>query len=116
MKKSLSDFILLFISNLYAELANVIHAISAQISIQNHNLKNKLQSIKHRQIENKNRNSLDFAIKSVSFGIIYLLSTYIHIHIPIILASKIPITSNHHWLHILFMAQSAVNNSITIIS
>lgn len=38
MKKSLSDLILLLISNLYAELANVIPAIKAHISIPNHNL------------------------------------------------------------------------------
>ena len=35
MKKSLSGLILLVISNLYAEFANVIHAIKVPISIPN---------------------------------------------------------------------------------
>lgn len=37
IKKSLSGFILLVISNLYEEFANVIHAINVPISIPNHN-------------------------------------------------------------------------------
>ena len=37
MKKSLKGFILLVISNLYAELAKVIHAINVHISIPNPN-------------------------------------------------------------------------------
>lgn len=37
IKKSLSGFILLVISNLYDELANVIHAINVPISIPNPN-------------------------------------------------------------------------------
>ena len=36
IKKSLSGFILLVISNLYEELAKVIHAINVPISIPNH--------------------------------------------------------------------------------
>jgi hypothetical protein len=57
IKKSLSGLILLVISNLYDELANVIHAINVPISIPNHNRWNTAPRMKHRPIENKNKYS-----------------------------------------------------------
>jgi hypothetical protein len=57
MKKSLRTFILLVISNLYGDVANVIHANSAHISIQNHNISKQVATMKHRPIENNNKNS-----------------------------------------------------------
>jgi hypothetical protein len=57
MKKSLSGLILLVISNLYDELANVIHATNVPISIQNPIRWNNAPRMKHRPIENKNKYS-----------------------------------------------------------
>ena len=59
MKKSFSTFILLVISNLYGEEANVIHANKAPISIKNPSNSKQVETRKHRPIENNSKNSCD---------------------------------------------------------
>jgi hypothetical protein len=68
MKKSLRTFILLVISNLYGDVASVIHANSAQISIQNHSISKQVATIKHRPMEKSSKNSWDSAIFFVIGG------------------------------------------------
>jgi len=72
--------------------------------------------MKHRHIANKNKNSEDFAIIFVIFGITYLLSNYIQTHIQAIFANNIDAISNHHWLHTLFNAHTAINSNMAITS
>ncbi len=76
IKKSLNGLILLVISNLYDELAKVIHAIKVPISIQNPSRWNNAPRMKHRPIENKKRYSWDSAIFFVILGMKYLLIKY----------------------------------------
>lgn len=73
IKKSLKDLILLIISNLYVEVAKVIHAIKVPISTLNQRRWNTVHKIKHRQIEKRNKYSCDSAILAVILGIKYLL-------------------------------------------
>gem|GEM_PF-3410967 len=61
IKKSLSGFILLLISNLYGSAANVNPANNAPISNENPTASNPAANNKHRPIENKRRNSCDLA-------------------------------------------------------
>ncbi|RKW23427.1 hypothetical protein D8B45_03395 [Candidatus Gracilibacteria bacterium] len=62
MKKSLSTFILLAISNLYGEVERVIPPIKAQISIPNPKVWKIAEVMKHHPIEKRRRNSGDSAI------------------------------------------------------
>lgn len=89
MKKSFSTFILLVISNLYGEEANVIHANKAPISIQNPSNSKQVETMKHRPIENNSKNSCDSAIIFVIGGSKYLVDITIPNRIQIILISRI---------------------------
>ena len=73
MKKSLSGLILLVISNLYDEPANVTPATNVPISIPNPIRWNNAPKMKHRPMENRNKYSCDSAIFLVIIGIKYLL-------------------------------------------
>jgi len=92
IKKSLSGFILLVISNLYDEFAKLIHAIRVHISIPKPIRWNNAQRIKHRPIENKNKYSWDSAIFLVIMGMKYLLTKYIPTANPITFAINPMIT------------------------
>ena len=76
MKKSFNTFILLVISNLYGDVASVIHANKAHISIQNHNISKHVATIKHRPIEKSSKNSWDSAIFFVIGGKKYFDEMY----------------------------------------
>lgn len=75
MKKSLRTFILLVISNLYGDVASVIHANNAHISIQKPRTLKRVATIKHHQIEKSKRNSCDSAIFLVKGGRMYFVKT-----------------------------------------
>ena len=90
MKKSLRTFILLVISNLYGDVASVIHANNAHISIQNHSISKHVATIKHRPIEKSSRNSWDSAIFFVIGGKKYLDEIDNQMTIPMIF-----INNNH---------------------
>ncbi len=116
MKKSLRTFILLVISNLYGDVASVIHANSAQISIQNHSISKHVATIKHRPIEKSSKNSWDSAIIFVIGGSKYFDEMYNPTITPVIFINSTHIVCtilSHH------MAENVATmdiNNITKIS
>jgi hypothetical protein len=89
MKKSFNTFILPVISNLYGDVARVIHANSAQISIQNPSISKQVATIKHRPMENNRRNSCDSAIIFVIGGNRYFADMNIQRATPVIFINSI---------------------------
>jgi hypothetical protein len=114
MKKSFNDFILLIISNLYDEFANVIPAINVHISIPNPARWNTLHKIKHRHIAKRNKYSCDSAIFSVIFGIRYFQAKNIHQPNHIIFKTNHQMTIIQLESHMFLKVASANNNNITI--
>ncbi len=74
IKKSLSGFILLLISNLYGSVAKVNQANNAPISNENPTASSPAANNKHRPIENKRRNSCDLATYHIMRGRKYFVS------------------------------------------
>lgn len=90
IKKSLSGFILLLISNLYGNDAKVNHARSAPISKENPTASSPAANSRHHAIENINKNSDDLAIYHIIRGSTYLVSRYTATPTAAIFASNTP--------------------------
>lgn len=109
IKKSLSGFILLLISNLYGRVANVNHANNAPISNENPTASNPAANSKHRPIENRRRNSCDLAICHMIRGRTYLVKAKTTRPTTAIFPNKIPEN-----IHRLTAAPSTGNEANTI--
>ncbi len=73
IKKSLNGLILLLISYLYGNDANVSHAINAHISKENQISSIPAAKMRHRQIAKMSKNSVDFAIDQTKRGSTYFV-------------------------------------------